>query len=500
MKERIKNKKGFTLIELLAVIVILGLLMAIAIPSVTKYITESRKKTVTSTIGNYIGTLVNDVNDLSYTFTGTNTVYAVPIECISLERGGTSPFGEWMQANDSYFAYVLIQYDDETSSYTYGFTFKDSAGYGLYPTTQAKLNEQGKQIKTGLNLNRPKNDDITSLTTLEKWKESGFVVDANTKFVVLEATSEGEVGDGKTTCTLCQKGNNYAQVEEEKANGGSNQTNENSLANLIKKNNTIITAAPTLTNSSNNTSDASGLYVSNDTNSGDPTYYFRGDVKNNYVDFAGLKWKIIRINEDGTVRLILDGRVGTGGYAFNSTYNTVDKMYYSNGSNAKTQVESWYKTNVEDKGYDSYVSTGKFCEQAKVKYSSVWTSGDATMEVYSAYRPNFKCSTDGNGKGILSSKAGLITYDEVIHAGGYYGKTNSNYYLYNGNYSIWTMSPAGFNFPSAGALDWVVDTSGAVGNYIVFNRYGLRPVINLNTGLLATGTGTSDDPYVVQTN
>ena len=53
-----KNKKGFTLIELLAVIVILGLLMAIAIPSVTKYITQSRKKTVTSTIGNYIGALV----------------------------------------------------------------------------------------------------------------------------------------------------------------------------------------------------------------------------------------------------------------------------------------------------------------------------------------------------------------------------------------------------------------------------------------------------------
>ena len=83
-----KNKKGFTLIELLAVIVILGLLMAIAIPSVTKYITESRKKTVTSTIGNYIGALVND---LSYTFTGSNTVYAVPIECIALERGETNP-------------------------------------------------------------------------------------------------------------------------------------------------------------------------------------------------------------------------------------------------------------------------------------------------------------------------------------------------------------------------------------------------------------------------
>ena len=97
-----KNKKGFTLIELLAVIVILGLLMAIAIPSVTKYITQSRKKTVVSTIGNYIGALVNDVNDLSYTFTASNTVYAVPIECVALERGGTNPFGAWYQARSRF--------------------------------------------------------------------------------------------------------------------------------------------------------------------------------------------------------------------------------------------------------------------------------------------------------------------------------------------------------------------------------------------------------------
>ncbi len=215
-----KNKKGFTLIELLAVIVILGLLMAIAIPSVTKYITQSRKKTVTSTIGNYIGALVNDVNDLSYTFTETNTVYAVPIECIALERGGTNPFGHWLHANDAYWAYVLVQYDDETSSYTYGYTFKDSAGYGLYPTAQSKLNEQGKQIQTGLSLSRPTNGKVTAITSTTNW--SGFGIDSSTDLVVLTAAKEGEVGDGKTTCTLQQKGDNYASVEQE--NNNSNPT------------------------------------------------------------------------------------------------------------------------------------------------------------------------------------------------------------------------------------------------------------------------------------
>ena len=38
-----KNNKGFTLIELLAVIVILAILVAVAIPSVTKYLNDARK-------------------------------------------------------------------------------------------------------------------------------------------------------------------------------------------------------------------------------------------------------------------------------------------------------------------------------------------------------------------------------------------------------------------------------------------------------------------------
>ena len=51
------------------------------------------------------------------------------------------------------------------------------------------------------------------------------------------------------------------------------------LANKILSSNTLITDTPTLTTSSNNTSDKSGLYKSTDTNTGKPTYYFRGNVE-----------------------------------------------------------------------------------------------------------------------------------------------------------------------------------------------------------------------------
>ncbi len=210
-----KNQKGFTLIELLAVIVILALIMMIAIPSVTRYITQSRVKTVTKTMDSYITAVVQEVNDGDYHFSDSTKVYAIPIECVSLEKGGTNPFGEWMQANDNYWAYVLVQYDNVNYNYKYGFTFKDSAGYGMYPTVSANIDENSNQVKTGYDdLTKPESGKAVEFVPSDKW--NGFDITSDTELIVLEATSEGQTGNGQTTCTLCQKGDNYEQVEEEK--------------------------------------------------------------------------------------------------------------------------------------------------------------------------------------------------------------------------------------------------------------------------------------------
>ena len=259
----------------------------------------------------------------------------------------------------------------------------------------------------------------------------------------------------------------------------------------------VVDAEPTLTTSSNNTTDASGLYASTDTNTGKPTYYFRGNVTNNYVKFAGQTWRIVRVNEDGTIRIIMqDGINNNTGYQFNSNYNNYTYMYYSN-SEAKTVLENWYQTNIgSKKDLASSVASGAYyCEQAKAKYDDSWTSGSATMTTYSKYTPDFKCSSDGNGKGVVNASVGLLTYDEVVYAGGYYNQNNSNYYLNNPAIYWWTMSPAGFE--SGRSSVWNVYTSGSVYNYDVRNPSRLRPVLILNVDTLVTGDGTSSDPFVV---
>ena len=268
--------------------------------------------------------------------------------------------------------------------------------------------------------------------------------------------------------------------------------------NIFGKSFKVVDAEPTLTTSSNNTSDASGLYASTDTNTGKPTYYFRGNVTNNYVKFAGQTWRIVRVNEDGTIRIVMqDGINSNAKIEFNSNYNNYTYMYYTN-SQVKSTLESWYQTNIGSKtNLASSVASGNYyCEQAKTKQSDSWTSGSATMTTYSKYTPDFKCSSDGNNKGVVNASVGLLNYDEVVYAGGYYEKSNNSYYLYN-NTNFWTMSPTGFE--SSRSSVWVVITAGDIDNRYVNNITAVRPVLNLTANTqISDGNGTKENPFVVE--
>ena len=144
------NKKGFTLIELLAVIIILGILMIIAIPSVTSYISNSRKSAYIDTAKQLASSAKNYVNSGKLEMYNMDTTYFIPTSCLKVENGekATSPYGEFVDDR----TYVVVTYDGK--GYDYYWVSLDETGQGVKTITSIdKLDEDS--IESDL-----KRDDI----------------------------------------------------------------------------------------------------------------------------------------------------------------------------------------------------------------------------------------------------------------------------------------------------------------------------------------------------
>ena len=118
------------------------------------------------------------------------------------------------------------------------------------------------------------------------------------------------------------------------------------------------------------------------------------------------------------------------------------------------------------------------------------------MTTYNKYTPDFKCSSDGNGKGVVNASVGLLSYDEVVYAGGYPYSNNDNYYLNNPAIYWWTMSPVGFSSPYSRV--WYVHTPGNIRTGDVTTASRLRAVLNLTADTQITGgDGTKENPFTI---
>jgi len=265
-----------------------------------------------------------------------------------------------------------------------------------------------------------------------------------------------------------------------------------------------------------------GIFGVEDGMYGGTSYYWRGVVTNNYVKFAGKCWRIVRINGDGSLRLIYDGTtchangtntadsIAVASTAYNTSYNqsnyvgwtytgTSQRTLSGTASNAKTKLESWYNSNIgNNTTYSSKIADGKYCNDRNVASGYTWAISPSnafgyagTKRVFEDYAPTLAC----NSGDIYTLKVGLITADETMYAGGKFAN-NKSYYLYNGQH-YWTMSPncwAGSGVVST----FFVDNYGLLNGYSVSNALGLRPVINLKSDVTFTGNGTIDNPFVVE--
>ena len=331
-------------------------------------------------------------------------------------------------------------------------------------------------------------------------------------------------------------------------------------------------------------SSGNGLYVSTATNDGRPTYYYKGAVENNYVQFGTssgnsacsikeeysqyadlfsldnmgeyectqtgysvchmsdggsfqtyswssgceatggtmiadvlewkvqekpLLWRVVRINEDGSIRLIMEDSAVLSGHGLDdSSAQSPSSMYLSERFNDWTTMEGLFSNYGTVYNIDTTLMvSSEFCEAAKTKHSSESTFENADMVLYSEYTPDFTCKPDGNGYSIATMynngsdkfTVGLLSLDELLMAGGNI-KENNSFYLANGNATI-TVSPGGMDTYYAGV--WYLNNNSVIDYTTFYNPGGdiiIRPVISVKNNVTVTGTGSSGDPWVVQTN
>lgn len=285
---------------------------------------------------------------------------------------------------------------------------------------------------------------------------------------------------------------------------------------------------PTLTSAA--TTDE-GMYATTD-NDG-TTYYFRGAVKNNYVYFAGFYWRVVRINGNGSIRLVYQGTTasatGTATSPGTSKYNNDNVLlsdkpahllvkYYESltiQSTLYSNINSWYESNLNtysdfldyEAGYCNDISTtsGTYSDYTNNKAATFsgktrLANSKPTLECPSGSYVTTGAASTGTKK--LQYPTAVLTMDDVYFAGGY-SANNTNYYLYTGQ-AFWTMTPYEFVYAlfglSKSANVMYIDANGKITGGVVSGVYGYRPVINLKADLYYNeGDGTASSPYTIKT-
>jgi len=446
----------------------------------------------------------------------------IKIKVEAVDNVGVTEY--WYAINDNEFV------KGEKDTYTYN-NLNPNTNYEIKVYVKDSAGNQSetytKTITTAPDTTAP---IINKVTTSVTRTEINVVVDASDDIGVTEYWYQLDnnavvKGTGNThKFTGLAAGSTYTvKVYVKDATGNQSDTTTNNVqttapsgSETILGNITVKSGTPTFSSIS---MVDDGVYKVSDGMYGGTSYYWRGAVRNNYVKFGGFCWRIIRINGDGSMRLIYDGTtchangksttesIAKTNVVYNLTRNksnyvgwtyngTSQRTLSGTESNAKTQLESWYSSNLAS--YDGKIAYGKYCNDRNAASGYTWAINGNLFNyagykrLYTDYSPTLSC----NSGDVYTLKVGLITADEVVMAGGKYGKENGQYYIYNGQ-NYWAMSPSHWN--GNYAYVFYVSVNGHLSfDYVSNTTPGLRPVINLKSDVtFSGGNGTQTNPYVV---
>lgn len=287
------------------------------------------------------------------------------------------------------------------------------------------------------------------------------------------------------------------------------------------------------------------------------SYYYRGAVENNYVSFANMCWRIVRITGNGAIKLALanyasadctttstnsaiardegstaaksvkfneaSGGTGSVGYMYGSLGSSsyAEEQSNDNPSTILTFLSGWYQR-VFSTTQKNLIADVIWCNDKSTSSTGYGTGGNygayTRLNNSSSANPSLVCPQDKLG-GKLSKftaaentignatlhnedgtelyKIGLLTADEFAFAGTMVYTNSTSYYLArNANVHQLTLSPAD-------KINILYIKSGtSINRYSSNSPEYVRPSIalipNIRVTLEGTGDpGTATNPYVV---
>ncbi len=239
---------------------------------------------------------------------------------------------------------------------------------------------------------------------------------------------------------------------------------DNSLKSWLLKNNKIVM-------------ENDGLYEAN-TDEGN-MYYFRGGITNNYVSFINKLWRIVRINADSTVTIVLDELLEEETPFFEN--NELQSTAF-NDSKIASVLNDWYDVNLRE--YDSFIASHKYCtdDNAQIEDNGV-IYYLPEQRIFKDNAPIVTCPGTSE-----TSKIALLTADDVSLAGSYLNKDSINR-------DWWTMT---LNKKDNNINYYITaSNNGLIKDQAENSKHGIRPVITLIKKLNVMGNGTIDNPYTL---
>ena len=291
------------------------------------------------------------------------------------------------------------------------------------------------------------------------------------------------------------------------------------------------------------------------------SYYYRGNVLNNYLNYSGMCWRIVRIDGNGNIKIVLAdayNECNNGSYSIDDVNSALLDIQIGNYNHFDfNQAKNWVTNNLTN---TSLLIEAEWCIDESIKEKIYVDNGTLefdydddgiTDEFFPEYeetitytswsrlnpktaKPTLKCNMTGiddSKARIKKSIVGTLTADEVVFAGAvynndtldvakqdYYLITNAEESFYEGsNYdleftSYLTLTPMeyyyneNYNYSYSYIGDWYARTNGTVDSD--YDGRGvssaMRPAVVLKSGIVATtnsesiyAAGTYQNPYVI---